>query len=91
MFPESCFNLGNVKLTLTCFQMWFVDSLKLSNQMLQRSQKRKSKFFDVNLPKELSFRKKTVFDIVQMFNCNEVWFLGSISPFYQKINSMQRL
>ena len=43
--------------------MWFVDSLKDLHQML-KSRKSISNFFDVNLPKERSVQKITLFSVL---------------------------
>ena len=60
-FSESCFLLGKVQLTLTCFQMWLVVSLKHLHEMLKRNRKSNSNFFDVNLPNRRSFRRIILF------------------------------
>ena len=44
--------------------MWFVDSLKDLHQMLKRSRKSNSNFFDVNLPKERSVQKIILFPVL---------------------------
>ena len=53
-----------VQLTLTCFWMWFVDSLTDLHQMLKWSRRSKSNFFDVNLPKERSVQKIILFPVL---------------------------
>ena len=58
------FVLTIVQLTLTCFWMWFVYSLKDLSQMLKWSRKINSNFFDVKLPKERSVQKITLFSVL---------------------------
>ena len=59
------FVLMVVQLTLICFYMWFVDSLKDLHQMLKSSRKINSNFFDMNLPKERSVQKKFLFPVLR--------------------------
>ena len=85
IFSESCIVLGSVQLTLTCFQLRFVDSLKHLHRMSKRSRKSNSNFFAVNLPKERSFRK-----IFSFRHCPNVYLFssmvfGSNSPFIKKL------
>ena len=63
IFSESWsrFVFGNVQLTPTCYQKWFVDSLKQLHQIFKRTPKINSNFFTVILPRERSFHKKIFF------------------------------
>ena len=58
------FVLSLVQLTLTCFWMRFVDSLKHLHQILKWSRKSNSSFFDVNLPMERSVQKLILFSVL---------------------------
>ena len=63
--PENVlYLLSIVQLTLTCFQMWFVNSLKDLHQMLKWNRKSNSNFLDVNLPKERSVQKIILFSLL---------------------------
>ena len=50
-----------MQLTVTCSQMWFVDSLKHLHQMFKRSRKSNSNLFSMNLPQEPSSQKIILF------------------------------
>ena len=66
-FPEIYFILGKVQPTVTSFQMYFVDSLKHSQQVLKRTRKSISNLFDMNLPKKRSSQKIYLFERLIVF------------------------
>ena len=93
IFSESwsCFVFGYVQLALTCFPMWFVDSLKYLHKNFKRSPKSNSNFFTVNLPREQSFEKRIFFSALpNVYLYSSLVFVLKQS-FYRKINSIQRI
>ena len=90
-FSESCFVLGNVQLSLSCLQRWFVDSLKHLHQMFERSRK----FIRYSLL--WSCLRNDLFKIFFCFwNYLKVYLYSSMvfglkQSFYQKINTVKRI
>ena len=85
----SCFVFGNVQLTLSCFQMWFVDSLKHLHKIFKP--KSNSNFFTVNLPRERSFQTRIFSRHWPNVHLYSSLVLVLKQPFYHKINSVQRI
>ena len=85
------FVFGKVQLTQTCFQMWFVDSLKHIHQIFKRIPKSNRNFFTANLPREIFFRKRFSFRHWLTVYLYSSMVVGLKQSFYQKINSIQSI